>query len=223
MKTKVLLLEDDMILSEIIEEFLNERGFNVSCVFDGNEAIEKSYEQSFDIYLFDVKVPGKNGFDVLKELRAQNQNVPTIFITSLASIEDLSFGFSIGCDDYLRKPFELKELEIRIKTLLKRNFQKRVEEKIHITDSIWFDIHSNKLINTETEIPLSKKELQILKTLLLNRGEVVTNEKLFLMAWSFSEEYSEESLRTHIKNLRKYLHKDAIKNIRGQGYTIASS
>lgn len=218
--TKILLLEDDIILSEIISEFLIDCGYEVVSVCDGLEFEQITYEQSFDILLLDIKVPYKNGFDLLSDLRAQNNVTPAIFITSLSSIDDLSKAYDIGCDDYLRKPFELKELQLRIQTLLKRNFSKRLIEKITIFDDFSFDLKNNKFYKNDQEIFLQKKESKILKLLLVKRGELVLNEEIAKGAWAFDEDFSEESLRTHIKNLRKLLGKEKIANIRGQGYAL---
>jgi DNA-binding response OmpR family regulator len=144
MKSKILLLEDDYTLSETISEYLEDEGFEVVCVYDGEEALSTIYEQNFDLLLLDVNVPSKNGFEVLREVRLQNDKVPAIFITSLNSVDSLEDGFSSGCDDYIRKPFVLKELLIRIQTLLKREFIKK--DEITISPNIIFDVISNKLM-----------------------------------------------------------------------------
>ena len=132
---KILLLEDDIILSEIIEEFLISLNNEVICTYDGQTASELSYEQTFDLLLLDVEVPSINGFEFLKSLRKQDINTPAIFITSLNQIEDLEKGFEVGCDDYIKKPFELNELKTQsgisnkkwdktIKELTKKNIVK---------------------------------------------------------------------------------------------------
>ena len=105
MKNKILLLEDDLNLSETVAEYFDEQGFEVVCVYDGDDAISSIYENHFDLLLLDVNVPNKNGFDVLKEIRAQNNNVPAIFTTSLNSMNSLEEGYISGCDNYIRKPF----------------------------------------------------------------------------------------------------------------------
>ncbi len=107
---KILLLEDDLILNEIIEEYLIFQTHEVITTFSGNEAQNYLYSQTFDLLILDVNVPFLNGFELLKELREQNIKTPTIFITSLNMIEDIQKGFDSGCDDYLKKPFVLKEL-----------------------------------------------------------------------------------------------------------------
>ena len=109
MKAKILLLEDDMALQEIIAECLSEEGYEVVCCNDVIEASNKAYEENFDILLLDVMVPNLDGFETLKSIHQSGRRIPAIFITALNSIKDLEIGFKSGCDDYLRKPFELSE------------------------------------------------------------------------------------------------------------------
>jgi len=220
---RILLLEDDFTLSTIIEEFLTEHGYEVICAYDGEKAIDLGYEKSFDLFLLDVKVPFCSGFDVLRELRKNHKEAPAIFITSLSGIDDLSSAYDAGCDDYLKKPFELKELELRIKALIKRSALLKPDIPIHITENISFNPKSGRLYSSEKEVILPRKEAKILRILLSYPNELVSTQTLIESAWDFEEEPTEENLRTHIKNLRKYLGKETIQNIRGQGYQIAQS
>lgn len=218
---RILFLEDDPTLSDIIEEFLSDEGYDVTCVYDGDAALDAGYEKPFDLFLFDVKVPYQNGFDVLRILREANKLAPAIFMTSLGSIEDLSTAYDAGCDDYLKKPFELKELELRIKALIKRSGALSSQEAIPVTEGIVFDPKNGRLIQNGLEIVLARKEAKILKILLSHPEDIISSQILLESAWDFQEEATEESLRTHIKNLRKHLGKETILNIRGQGYCIA--
>lgn len=218
---RILFLEDDPTLSDIIEEFLSEEGYDVTCVYDGEAALDIGYEQSFDLFLFDVKVPYHNGFDVLRTLRDANKFAPAIFMTSLSSIEDLSTAYDSGCDDYLKKPFELKELELRIKALIKRSGAFSTQDLVAIRDDVVFDPKHGRLFQNGQEIVLARKETKILKVLLSHPDDIISSQILLESAWDFQEEATEESLRTHIKNLRKHLGKETIQNIRGQGYCIA--
>jgi OmpR-family two-component system manganese-sensing response regulator len=220
---RVLLLEDDFTLSSIIQEFLTEQGYEVVCAYDGNSAIDLGYEKRFDLFLLDVKVPYCNGFDVLRALRNNHKDAPAIFITSLNGIDDLSSAYDAGCDDYLKKPFELKELELRINALIKRSNLLKTDAPIHITDTLMFDPKSGRLHIEDKELILPRKEAKILKVLLSYPNEIVSTQTLIESGWDFNEEASEENLRTLIKNLRKYLGKETIINIRGQGYSIEKS
>jgi len=218
---RILFLEDDPTLSDIIYEFLADQGYEVTCAYDGEAALDAGYEQSFDLFLFDVKVPHYNGFDVLRILREANRQAPAIFMTSLGSIDDLSAAYESGCDDYLKKPFELKELELRIKALIKRTSALNHHEPLPVTEDLFFDPRHGRLLQNGQETLLPRKEAKILTILLSHPDEIISSQTLLESAWDFQEEATEESLRTHIKNLRKLLGKETIQNIRGQGYTIA--
>ena len=223
MKLRILLLEDDPTISEIVSEFLEENGYEVIYVLDGNEAIDLAYEEHFDAFIFDVKVPSKNGFDVLKELRDANKDAPAIFITSLSSVDDLSKGYDAGCDDYIKKPFELKELQIRLKKLIKKSFSLGENDRVILNAKYSFEPASGKLISATESFFLTKKETKILNILISHRAKMVLHEQIIQSAWDYDEEASEENLRTHIKKLRKILGKDMIQNIRKQGYLLADS
>ena len=217
MKNKILLLEDDLNLSETVAEYFDEQGFEVVCVYDGDDAISSIYENHFDLLLLDVNVPNKNGFDVLKEIRAQNNNVPAIFTTSLNSMNSLEEGYISGCDDYIRKPFELRELLFRVQTILKREFSQK-SDVINITENITFNSISNELKNNNEEIKLNLKELKLLKFFLQHPNELLSHDRIYDHVWDYDEEYSDNSLRTYIKNLRKILGKDKIVSLKKFGY-----
>ena len=217
MKTKILLLEDDLNLSDTVCYYLEEKGFEVSCVYDGEEALSSIYENRFDLLLLDVNVPIKNGFQVLKEIRKDGNNTPAIYITSLNSVDSLEQGYSSGCDDYIRKPFELKELLIRIQTILKREFSQK-SEIVNITETITFNSISSELKDADKEIKLNLKELKLLKFFLQHPNELLVHDRIYDYVWDYDEEYSDNSLRTYIKNLRKILGKDKIVSLKKLGY-----
>ena len=217
MKTKILLLEDDINLSETVCDYLEEKGFEVICVYDGEEALSSIYENRFDLLLLDVNVPIKNGFQVLKEIRKDGNDTPAIYITSLNSMDSLEQGYSSGCDDYVRKPFELKELLIRIQTILKREFSQK-SEILNITETITFNSISSELKDANEEIKLNLKELKLLKFFLQHPNELLVHDRIYDYVWDYDEEYSDNSLRTYIKNLRKILGKDKIVSLKKLGY-----
>jgi len=221
--SKILLLEDDANLNETVTEFLTEQGHDVVSVYDGYEAQEKLYESKYDLLLLDVNTPGINGFDLLKEVRAEDVVAPAIFITSLDSVDDLEKGFDSGCDDYIRKPFVLKELLIRVETLLKRGFFHEVKEVIAIASNIVYDIKNNELIIDETPVSLGKKESVLLKLFMKAEGEVLAHERIYKHLWDYDEEPSDTALRTYIKNLRKIIGKERIVSIKKQGYKFTAS
>ncbi|HIP59283.1 MAG TPA: response regulator transcription factor [Campylobacterales bacterium] len=217
-KSKIFLLEDDTNLSETITEFLEGEGFEVDTVFDSEEAEEKLYEKSYDLLLLDVNIPSKNGFEILKEARKLGVDTPAIFITSLNSIEDLEAGYESGADDYIRKPFALKELLLRITTLLKRSFSHKNSQRIEISKNIEYDTISNTLYIDKKPVSLQPKELSLLKLFLSHPNEVIAHETIYDRLWGYDESPSESALRTYIKNLRKVIGKEKIVSIKRYGY-----
>ena len=219
--SKILLLEDDANLNETITEFLEEQGYDVVSVYDGLDAQEKLYESKYDLLLLDVNTPGINGFDLLKESRKEGVVAPAIYITSMDSIDDLEKGFESGCDDYIRKPFVLKELQIRVETLLKRGFFHESKELMQISKNIAYDIRNNALIIDGEFVSLGHKESKLLKLFMKNDGEVVAHERIYSHLWDFDEVPSDTALRTYIKNLRKIIGKERIVSIKKQGYKFS--
>lgn len=206
-----------MALGGTIKEFLEEEGFVVTAHHDGKKALESLYKESFDLLILDVRVQKINGFELLKTLRDANIMTPAIFTTSLSSFDDLSRGYDVGGDDYLKKPFQLKELLYRIKAILKREFQIQ-ENLITITNSLTYNINTKHLTNGDNIYPLNPKEERLLLLLLKHRGRCLSFDEIFEDVWSFEQEHSHESLRTYIKTLRKYLGKESIVSIKKQGY-----
>ena len=221
-KARILLLEDDSNLNETIAECLEDEGFEVESSYEGYEAEEKLYESKYDLLLLDVNTPGMDGFEVLKNARERGIESPAIFITSLNSVEDLEKGFESGCDDYIRKPFELKELLIRMETLLKREFYHEKKEYIEIDDKTRYDIQSNVLLCDDKPVSLGNKESRLLKLFMKSQGEVLSHERIYEHLWDYDEEPSDTALRTYIKNLRKIIGKDRIVSIKKQGYKFVT-
>ena len=213
---KILLLEDDLILNEIIEEHLLSKNYIVTNAFTGSEAQDYLYSQNFDLLLMDVNVPDINGFELLKELRDNNILTPAIFITSLNMVEDMQKGFDSGCDDYIKKPFELKELDIRINNI-KRLFN--IDTKIiKIDENSYLDLQNLEINLNKNSFIISKKESEILAYLLNNSKKTISIEEIINNIWSYEDSVESSTIRTYIKNLRKILGEDKILNIRGVGY-----
>ena len=217
MKTKLLLLEDDLTLNETVVEYLEDEGYEVVSVYDGDDAVSAIYENSFDLLLLDVNVPTLNGFEVLKTIRNEGNTTPAIYITSLNSMDSLEEGYDSGCDDYIRKPFALKELLIRIQTIIKREFSVK-NELIVLDENITFDSISNELLCNGEVVKLNFKELKLLKFFLQNPNELLIHDRIYDYVWDYDEEYSDNSLRTYIKNLRKILGKEKIVSLKKLGY-----
>jgi len=218
---KLLLLEDDVNLNETVAEFLSEKGFEVKSVYDGRTAEEMIYENSFDLFVLDVNVPSPNGFELLKSSRNRGDTTPAIYITSLNSMDDVSKAFDSGCDDYIRKPFSLEELLLRINNILKRNFYHNPNETVQIDQNISYDVQADELLDKGVKVGLNNKEKLLLKLFLQHPNEQISHEVIYEHLWGFDEEPSDSALRTYIKNLRKVLGKDRIVSIKRYGYKYA--
>ncbi|MDX1296389.1 MAG: response regulator transcription factor [Sulfurimonadaceae bacterium] len=220
-KARILLLEDDINLSETVEEYLTDEGYEVVCAYDGESAEDLLYEQTFDLLLLDVNVPEPNGFTLLKEARERGVQTPAVYVTSRNAMEDVESGFGSGADDYMRKPYELKELLLRIQTILKRNFFHHTSPRLQIDDQIEYDVDNGQLYIEGKEIALQDKEARLLKLFVQRKGEVLAHEVITDHLWSFDETPSDTALRTYIKNLRKLLGKDRIVSHKRIGYQFS--
>ena len=216
--TQILLVEDDETLSELISEYLSEQGYDVTVRADAKAALDTAYERNFDILILDVKLPKGDGFSLLRELRRLGDDTPAIFTTSLNALQDLEIGYKSGCDDYLKKPYELKELLLRIQILIKRKFSHVNDEFIELNDGYKFYPSSKTLRQNGQIVNLSNKESELLALFLENKNTLLSKETIFEKIWNYGEEPSELSLRVYVKNLRRILGKDAIVNRRGDGY-----
>jgi DNA-binding response OmpR family regulator len=216
-KKTILLLEDDHQLSETVKQFLLYHDYEVLCAYDALQAGELVYEKHIDLMLFDVKVPHQNGFDFLHDLRSRKIQTPAIFITSLNSVEDVTRGFDTGCDDYIRKPFALKELLVRIESLIRRRYGTH-DQKIDLGDGVYFDIKESLLLQDDKRISLKAKEAKLLTLFLKRPLELLTYETIFEALWEYGEEPSHGSLRTYIKTLRTIVGKQRIETVKHIGY-----
>ena len=216
---KILLLEDDLMLSEVIVEHLEDYGYVVIAVYDGVEAEDCLFKEKFDLLLLDVNVPLLNGFELLKNLRASGNVTPAIFITSMNASTDVSEGFELGANDYLKKPFEMIELKARIENI-KRQFKIDASNVLAISTQVTYDIGKNILKIEEKELKLSRKEGEILAYFLQHKGELLSSENLMVNIWSYDTAPSSATLRTYIKTLRKHLGEESISTIRGMGYVF---
>ena len=210
---KLLIVEDDKDLNDTLSDFLGEF-YEVKSLFDGEEAINQVYENHFDLIILDVKLPKLNGFEVAKEIR-KFKTTPIIFLTSLDREKDIEKGFLSGADDYIKKPFSLKELKFRIDAILKRVYQN--QEKININGYI-FDTKNLELFKDNQKIHLKTKELKLLTLFLKNPNQVLSKEEIFKEIYNFDEVYNENSLRTFIRSLRAVLGGEVIETIKGVGY-----
>jgi len=214
---QILLLEDDPILSDILKENLELSDFNVTLVMDGEEAMQEIANQKYDLFLFDINVPSASGLEVLKFAREYHYETPAIMITAYQDIKHLKEGFALGCNDYIKKPFEYEELEQRIVNL-KKHFNIESQEDVTFSSGIIFNFTKQEIRKDDISEHLSQKEAEILNYLYTNISRVVSSEELMQNIWIYDEIPSDATLRVYIKNLRNVLGKEHIKTIRGTGY-----
>ena len=213
---KILLLEDDKLFNETLQDFLEEEGFSVDCVLDPYSALDLTYENKYDLYLFDVNLPYENGFELLEKLRHAGDMTPAIFITSRDDKASLTQGFTNGGDDYIRKPVDLDELLLRIHAVLRRQTRTQV---VNIGDYT-FDINRKLLCQNGNHLELSQKASELLYVLLQEQGKVVSLEQIKERLWSSAQQSSDGALRVYIAQLKKYF-PTQIQNIRGVGYKMS--
>ncbi|MCT7579051.1 response regulator transcription factor [Aliarcobacter butzleri] len=216
---KILVLEDDELFASTLEDFLIEEKFVIDIAKDGEECLSLNYENNYDLYIFDIKVPKISGLELLSSLRNSEDNTPTIFLTSYKDKDTLQEAFVKGCDDYLKKPVDLDELLLRIKALLKRN--KKQFELIKLTETLDFNPINKRIYENGIDLNLPTKILDLIELFIENRGDIVTKEMIINRLWAANEDYSEGSIRVYINQIKK-LFSDAnvIVNIKGIGYKI---
>lgn len=213
MATRVLILEDDRLFNETLQDFLEEEGYLLDAVLDPYSALDLTYENRYDIYLFDVNLPYESGFDLLGKLRKSGDMTPTIFLTSREDKSSLKEGFSAGADDYMKKPIDFDELQLRIEALLRRQTR---TQTVQLGEYV-LDIKNKRLYLNEKEIELTSKVIELLILFIQSQGDIVTNEFIKEQLWTASQMPSEGSIRVYVTQLKKYF-PEHISNVRGVGY-----
>ena len=214
---KILLLEDDPILSDILLCHLNRHLHQTTHFSDGQLASDALSAQKFDLLILDINVPKLSGIDLIKEIRTYKDTTPAIIITAFQDTAHLKKGFENGCDDYIKKPFDLEELDLRIKNIQKR-FNLINEQAIIIDSHLSLMASKNRLYVNEVPYTLTRKECKILLYLSKQKSKVVSSEELMQNLWDYDEMPSEATIRVYIKNLRNIIGKDKIQTVRGNGY-----
>jgi len=222
MTASILLLEDDQQLSDTVKQFLTYQGYEVHCAYDGLQAQDIAYEKHIDLMLLDVKVPHQSGYEFLQTLRDEGVKTPAIFITSLNAVEDVTRGFDIGCDDYIRKPFALKELLVRVESVLKRRYDNSYDDSIDLGDGLIFNTKENLLTKDNQRVAIKTKEVKLLTLFLENPNELLNYDKINERLWEYDEEPSAGSLRAYVKTVRTFLGKDNIETIKNVGYRFVT-
>ena len=215
---KILLLEDELMLQSSIYEYLESFGYKISCFSDGLKAFNNLKENDYDLLILDINVPNINGLNIIKKLQENNIFIPTIYISANIDIDTISEAFELGAIDFLKKPFHLKELSLRIKKEL-LNMTSDKKKYVVLSKNYAFDLETNTLYYNKKAQKITNKKLQILRYLTINQGLIITIEILREYIWN-NEAVSDATIRTEVSRLKKDLHDNFITNIKGVGYTI---
>lgn len=224
MSAKILLVEDDPTLGYVIKDGLVHKGYDVTLCKDGEQGQAIFQQQLFDLCIFDVMMPKKDGFTLTKEIRDQNSHVPILFVTAKTMLEDKMEGFRAGGDDYILKPFSMEELVARIEVFLRRTKHNGHEEKSTFElGGFKFDSKNFKLNHSAGEKVLTPKEAEVLKLLCIHKDRVLKREEILTTVWGDDDYFMGRSLDVFISKLRKYLKEDPsveIVNYHGVGFKL---
>jgi len=218
---KILLVEDDKIIWENIKKYLEENNFVVDWETDWESGFIKAINNQYHLYILDIMMPIKDGISLAKDIRKANKNEAIIFLTAKDSLESKEEWFMVWADDYIVKPFKLKELLLRTRSVMKRSNQNHFLNKIRIND-IELNLDTKTVKRNNKEINLTKKEFQILEYLMRGKNKVITKQELLEFIWWINNDIWSDVVRSHIQTLRSKINKnfsyDPIKTIRWVGF-----
>jgi len=222
---QILLVEDDKRIQEVIKNYFTDQAgaeLGLTIAGDGNKALELLYENAYDLVLLDVMLPGVDGFEICKEIR-RNQEIPIIFLTARGREEDLLYGYDIGCDDYIVKPFSLAALLAKVRALLNRANGTILSSELKAGGIVLNPRSMIVSVNGE-EIELAPKQYMMLKLLMENKGSVVSRDNMLVRIWGYDSDTDDRILDNHMKKLRQALGDEGkrIKTVICKGYKIES-
>jgi DNA-binding response OmpR family regulator len=220
---KILLTEDDENLGMLLREYLVAKGYETDLMPDGEAGYEAFMSKKYDVCIFDVMMPKKDGFTLAKEIRMVNTEVPIIFLTAKSMKEDIFQGFKIGADDYLTKPFSMEELLFRIEAILRRTKGTLASQDVFQIGKYKFDTQKQQLSDGDQVVKLTTKESELLKLLCNNANKVLERNFALKTIWVDDNYFNARSMDVYITKLRKHLKDDAsveILNVHGKGYKL---
>jgi len=216
---RALLLEDDYTFNTLIAEELIRLGFSVDSCFEGECAINAVYTQQHDLYIIDINVPSFNGFEVLKYIRERYANTPALIISTHSEIEYLKKAFTLGCHDYLKKPFDMEELIIRIHNALRLSNPQQRDDTLALSQGYTYSLITGELYYHDTPVELTRIESLLLRIMIQNIGNVVNSDVIQDYVWN-NEEIAPSTMRYWVHRLMKKLKSGMIVNVRGIGYRL---
>jgi two-component system alkaline phosphatase synthesis response regulator PhoP len=228
MNSRILLVEDEPGLVLTLSDLLTAEGYQVETAADGLTGLARATKEEFDLIVLDVMLPGKNGFDVCRELRQQGKDVAVIMLTAKTQLVDRVVGLKLGADDYLTKPFEPPELLARIEALLRRVKKENLSPLLRYQfDDVEVDFEKGEVRREGAPVALAGKELELLRYLIEHRGKVVSREELMEKIWEYQPGVSSRTIDVHVAWLRQKLEENPqspkhIHTVRGVGYRFSA-
>lgn len=225
-KAKILYVEDEVFLAKIVAETLEGIGYEVILEGDGNKAIKQFIEAKPDVCILDIMLPNKDGFSIADEIREKDQEVPIIFLSAKSQTSDVVNGFKLGANDYIRKPFSMEELIVRIDNVLKHtNLQSAEPEEVGF-GQYTFNLKRQTLLHPAEQRKLSYRESELLKILYMNKEKIVERNQILTLLWGSDSFFNSRNLDVYITKLRNYLKLDPsieIITMKGVGYRFVIS
>jgi len=215
---QILLLEDELMLQEAIEEYLTEMGYRVDAYEDGQEAYEAIRRTAYDLFVFDINTPTIDGLSLLERLQEEKIHVPTIFISAITQIEQISRAYELGCYDYLKKPFHLKELSLHIDRLLSIA-DIHPKTIVRLSKMYTYDLVRRKLVFNHEDQPLTRKQSQIIDLLASHVDRIVDFDMIRYTVWENSH-VDNATIRAEVHRTRQALKEELIESIKGVGYRL---
>ena len=213
---KILLMEDDPVLGDIIQDYL-QAFYETDRAFDSAEALEFIDEGAYDLFIFDINVPGKSGIALLEELRSFNNTTPALIITAYTDTKHLKDSFDVGAHDYIKKPFELEELKLRIEKS-RVLFHIEQDAPVKLTEELTYYPRKHLVTDGSNEMGLRPKEAEILDYFIAHSHRLISQEELIQNIWEFDDLPSDATLRSYIRKLREIIGAEKITTQRGMGY-----
>lgn len=219
-KTRILIAEDELALNDLLQDALKMAGYETISAYQGLEAVKLIREKMPDLVILDINMPLLDGFEVLKKIRAENNNIPIIVLTARDQKSDKVEGFKLGADDFVTKPFGLEELLLRVAAVMRRSKPQLASENLHVGE-LNINLYSYKVYFNGVEIELSPTEFRLLEYLAQNKDRVMTRDQILAAIWGIDFVSDSAVLDTYISYLRKKLpHSVQIRTVRGIGYQI---
>jgi DNA-binding response OmpR family regulator len=224
---KILLVEDEKELAQVTKDYFANRGYLLQIIEDGQEALDYLMLNSVKLLILDIMLPNVDGFTICEAVRAKS-NIPIIIISAKTGEDARIMGIELGADDYLEKPYSVKELFVRVKSQLRRAYEMQVDLEIIIKGELLIDVGKRQVYLKDKPVQLAAKEFEILKILVENSGRAVKKEKLFNLVWGINSDSDYSTLTVHINKLREKIEKnpkkpERIKTVWGVGYRFEES